>query len=121
EAEASMDGWIVRLGDATSVSTVDKIQLVPATVALHPAYPNPFNPSTSLAFDLPEAAAVQFIVYDMLGREVARLVDGYIESGTHHATWNGRTASGREVPTGIYIARLVTPEYSKSIKMVMLK
>jgi hypothetical protein len=56
------------------------------------------------------------MVYDILGREVARLIDGYMEPGYHEVQWNGR-----DLASGIYIARLVTPEYSKPIKMVLLK
>ncbi len=101
---------------------------IPTEYALHPNYPNPFNPSTTVRFDLPEAAEVQLVVYDIRGREVVRLVNGRLEPAYHQITWNGRTAHGIDVPTGIYIARLhttptagVTPQYSKSIKMVMLK
>ena len=57
----------------------------------------------------------------MLGREVAQLMKDRRETGYHRVVWNGKTASGREVLTGIYIARLVTPGYTKSIKMVLLK
>ncbi len=53
--------------------------------------------------------------------EVTRLVGGYLEPGYHEVMWDGRDANGRSVPSGIYIARLVTPEYTKSIKMVLLK
>ncbi len=99
----------------------DSVAPVPAAFYLAPAYPNPFNPSTTLRFDLPQASAVSLVVYDILGREVARLVDGHREPGHHKAQWVGRDKNGRSVPSGIYIARLVTPEYSKSIKMVLLK
>jgi hypothetical protein len=92
-----------------------------AEFTLHANYPNPFNPSTTLRFDLSEAAPVRLLVYDVIGREVVRLVDGQWESGYHQVTWNGRTGSGREAPTGIYIARLVTTEYTRSIKMVLMK
>ncbi len=94
---------------------------VPTAFALHPAYPNPFNPSTTLRFDMPVAADVTIIVYDLLGREVVRLMEGHLEPGYHQVLWGGRTANGRGVPTGIYIASLVTPEYANSIKMVLLK
>ena len=70
---------------------------------------------------MPQASDVSLVVYNILGREVMRLVDGYIEPGYHQILWNGRNLAGREVPSGIYIARLVTPEYGKSIKMVLLK
>ncbi|MCH7939496.1 MAG: hypothetical protein IID13_07105 [Candidatus Marinimicrobia bacterium] len=56
-----------------------------------------------------------------MGREVVRLVDRQLEAGYHSLIWNGRDARGRDVPTGLYIARLVTANYTKSIKMLLLK
>ncbi len=103
------------------VSIANRNLGIPAIFTLHPTYPNPFNPTTTLRFDLPEAAEVYLVVYDLLGREVVWLVDSRREAGYHRAVWNGRDADGREVPTGLYIARLVTSEYTKSIKMVLLK
>jgi hypothetical protein len=94
---------------------------LPNLFKLHPAYPNPFNPATTIRYDLPHASEVSLIVYDLLGREVARLMDGYREPGYHQAQWDGHAKTGRSLPSGIYIARLTTPEYSKSIKMVLLK
>ena len=94
---------------------------IPEEFALHANYPNPFNPSTTLRYDLPEAAEVTLLVYDLLGREVVRLVDGRLEAGYHRVVWNGRDARGREVPTGMYIVLMATPEYRESIKLVMLK
>ncbi len=94
---------------------------IPAEFALHANYPNPFNPSTTIRFDLPEAAEVHLMVYDILGREVRVLVNERLEPGYRQVTWNGRTAHGMDVPTGIYIARFITPEYTKSIKMLLLK
>ncbi len=94
---------------------------IPAEFALHANYPNPFNPSTTIRFDLPQASEVHLAVYDILGREVVRLVDERLEPAYHQVTWNGRTAHGMDVPTGIYIARLVTPQYTRSIKMLLLK
>ncbi len=107
---------------------VEESSDIPTSFALHPAYPNPFNPNTTIRFDLPEASVVVLVVHDLLGREVARLVDRYMTAGYHQVIWDGRTASGLEVPSGIYIARLlvpptagITPQYTKSIKMVLLK
>ncbi|UCH10823.1 MAG: VCBS repeat-containing protein [Fidelibacterota bacterium] len=104
----------------TPLSVSDQDAL-PTEFALHQNHPNPFNPTTTLRFDLPEAGDVTLLVYDLLGREVVRLADGRMEAGYQQVIWDGRTASGREVPSGIYIARLVTTEYSKSIKMLFLK
>ncbi|MFB0517200.1 MAG: right-handed parallel beta-helix repeat-containing protein [Candidatus Neomarinimicrobiota bacterium] len=93
----------------------------PEQFAVLQNYPNPFNPVTTLQYDLPGAAVVTIIIYTIHGGEVARLIEGYMAPGYHQTKWNGRDKSGREVPSGIYIARLVTPEYSQAIKMVLLK
>ena len=84
-------------------------------------YPNPFNPVTNIRYDLPEAAQVRLRVYDLRGREVRTLIRGVQSPGVKTAVWDGRVATGAEVPTGIYDVRLVTPEYTKSIKMMLLK
>ena len=88
---------------------------------LHPAYPNPFNPSTTILYCLPEAGFIELTIYDIMGREVAKLTDGYSEAGYHRVMWNGRDAINHQVPSGIYIARLATPVFNRSIKMVLLK
>ncbi|MCH8838423.1 MAG: T9SS type A sorting domain-containing protein [Candidatus Marinimicrobia bacterium] len=96
-------------------------QALPQSFALHQNYPNPFNPSTTLQFDLPMATDIRIVVYDLLGREVVRLMDQRLEPGYHQLVWNGRDRRGRSVPTGMYIVLMATPEYTKSIKLVLLK
>ncbi|MCH7521361.1 MAG: T9SS type A sorting domain-containing protein [Candidatus Marinimicrobia bacterium] len=105
----------------TAALAINPAAGLPAGFSLEQNYPNPFNPSTTLRFALPQAAEVTLVVYDLLGREVARLADGRLEAGEHRVVWNGRDARGREVPTGLYIARMVTATYTKSIKLVLLK
>ena len=56
-----------------------------------------------------------------MGSEVVRLVDGHHEAGYHRVVWDGRDARGREAPTGLYIARMVTPGYTRSIKLMLLR
>ena len=94
---------------------------LPTVYALHNAYPNPFNPTVTIRYELPEPAEVSLIVYNLLGREVLRLVHGRVDAGYQTAVWNGRTSAGTGAPSGMYIARLVTPKYTKSVKMVLLK
>ncbi len=106
------EGYAV--GDSTS-SALDGGELVMGS------YPNPFNPAATIRFSLPEAGNVRLMVYDIMGREVIRLVDGSMDPGWQTIIWNGRTIDGREVPTGLYIARLVTPTATKTIKLVMMK
>ncbi len=126
--EATDGEYTVKAGSDPQALTINAGALaledlpgVPSDFALQQNYPNPFNPSTTIRFDLPEAAEVSLLVYDMLGREVARLVTGQMEAGYHSVTWDGREATGRSVPTGLYIARMVTPAYSHTIKLVLLK
>ena len=105
------------------ISTLDiqNVLGVPKEFALYQNYPNPFNPASTIRYDLPEATHASLIIYDIGGREVIRLVDGDLGTGYHQVVWLGRNRFGRSVPSGIYIARLLTPRYTKSIKMVLLK
>jgi hypothetical protein len=89
---------------------------VPTAYALAPAYPNPFNPETVLGYALPEAAPVHLVVYDVLGREVARLVDGPVAAGRHRAVFDG---SG--LPSGVYVVRLVAGSYVEVRQVVLAK
>ena len=89
---------------------------VPESFALEQNYPNPFNPSTAIHFALPELSRVRLTIYDMLGREVQRLVDGELGAGIHEVQFN---ATG--LPSGTYLYRLETPQGSFSKRMVLLK
>ncbi len=62
------------------VDDVNDVQQIPNAYALEPNYPNPFNPTTTLRYNLPEAAQVRIMIYDMLGREVRTLVNGYMQA-----------------------------------------
>ena len=120
-ADTRVAGGFLVIIQQQSILGVEEHGLLPADYALHQNYPNPFNPSTTLEFDLPAAADLRIVVYDLLGREVMRLVDRRMEAGYHQLVWNGRDRAGRELPTGMYIVLMMTPEYRKSIKMLLLK
>jgi len=117
----SADVWLIRLTPEAPIAIEPKGTQTPAAFALSQNYPNPFNPITTIRFALPRATAVRLVVYDIQGREVARLVDGDWPAGYHRVVWDGRDATGREMPTGLYIARLLAPGYVKSIKLVLLR
>ncbi len=100
----------------------------PGEYHLYPNYPNPFNPFTTLRFDLSSQAEITLAVYDILGRRVRTLVQGIEAPGYRSVVWDGRDITGRSLPSGIYIARLtvspqagITPANTKSIKMLLLK
>jgi hypothetical protein len=101
------------------MTTLDAEQ--PAAFVLEQNYPNPFNPTTAIRFQMPEAGPVHLAVYDVLGREVVRLVDGVQEAGVHEVTWTGRNSAGAMVPSGIYVYRLEAGDFSASRSMLLLK
>ncbi|MFQ5570287.1 MAG: FG-GAP-like repeat-containing protein [Rhodothermales bacterium] len=84
----------------------DDAGALPARYALHPAYPNPFRETTTLAYDLPEPGPVLITMYNVLGAEVGRLVDQVQAAGRRHVVWDGRDTSGRRVGAGVYFARM---------------
>jgi hypothetical protein len=89
---------------------------LPSEFRITEVYPNPFNPSTTISFDLPRAGHISLRVLDLLGREVAVLKDGFLETGTHAAIFDGSKLS-----SGIYFARLDAGEFSRTRKLVLLK
>jgi len=89
---------------------------------LLPNYPNPFNPSTTLRYALPEAGIVNLTIHDINGREISRIVqDATQQIGYHSVEWNGKDADGRNVGAGIYFAILRSGSESQMIRMVYLK
>ena len=83
--------------------------------------PNPFNPVTTLAFELPAAGAVELVVYNAAGRRVATLIDGHAEAGRRSVTWRGVDEAGRPVASGVYFFRLTHDGETVSMKGVLLK
>ena len=102
------------------IATGDRVRR-PAGFRLYPNHPNPFNPTSTIRYDLPEAARVTLAIYDVMGREVTRLVEGNLEPGTHRIEWNGQDRASRVLPSGVYIVHLVTPQDRLSIRMLLLK
>jgi hypothetical protein len=83
--------------------------------------PNPFNPTTRLAFELPVAAPVRLAIYDVSGRLVRLLVDGNREAGRHEITWHGRDQADRQLGSGIYFYRLEALGETRTRRMVMIR
>ncbi len=96
-------------------------QVLPNEYALQQNYPNPFNPTTTISLTIPASGRVNLTVYNLLGREVIKLVDDDLEPGKFKAHWSGRDAGGIIVPSGLYFARLQAAGYDATIKMLMLK
>ena len=83
--------------------------------------PNPFNPRTTIRFDLPAAGQVRLAVYDVAGRLIRVLVDGELFPGTHEAVWDGRGATGRAMASGTYLARLEAGGKVETVRMGLVR
>ena len=93
----------------------------PLTLALKPNYPNPFNPSTTVPFEIAKAGRVRLTVFDLAGRQVAVLADGEYGVGYHEEVWLGKDTSGRQVPSGAYYLRLECGGQVRMRQMMLLK
>jgi hypothetical protein len=85
------------------------------------AFPNPFNPSTTISFALPAPSAVELVVFDACGREVARLLDEWRSAGNHDVAWTGVDSRGRPVSSGLYFCRLSTPSDVETLKLSLVR
>jgi len=101
---------------ALGSSSVEQISNVPLDYNLSQNYPNPFNPSTNIQYSIPEASFVQLKVYDVLGNEVADLVNEQQTAGTYRADF-----SGEGLASGLYIARLTAGNFTSTVKMTLMK
>lgn len=93
----------------------------PEAFILYQNYPNPFNPETAIRYTLRVPARVRLAVYDMLGREVAVLVDAEQGAGAHQARWNGTDEKGNDMPSGMYLYRLQVDQQSAVRTMLLLR
>jgi len=103
-------------GEVSLVINPHRTESKPVEYRLEQNYPNPFNPNTTIAFDLPEASHVRLAVYDLLGREVALLVDEERDSGTYQTVFNASNLA-----SGVYLYRLQTGTFSATRRLLLLR
>jgi hypothetical protein len=84
--------------------------------ALEQNYPNPFNPVTSIKFSIPKPGFAKLIIYDIMGREIAVLVNEQLNSGAYEVKWNAADS-----PSGIYFYTITTGEFTETKKMILIK
>jgi len=94
---------------------------LPDDFELKQNFPNPFNPSTTIQYEIPEQSYVTLHIYDIVGRKVNTLVNSTQATGQYSIKWNGTDHDGQQVSTGVYFARLQAGSYSEVIKMVYLQ
>jgi len=101
------------------VSIID--ETLPIAYNIYNAYPNPFNPKTTLRYDLPEDGLVNITVYDMLGNVVNNLVNTNQSSGYKSIQWDATNNQGEPVSAGVYLYKIQAGEFVDTKKMVLLK
>jgi hypothetical protein len=95
--------------------------VVPLEYALRQNVPNPFNPTTEIAFSLAVESRVKLEVFNITGQKVATLLDERMTAGNHTVTWNGRASSGEPAASGVYFYRITAGNFTESRKMLLLK
>ncbi len=115
--------FYAQLADRGIVSTVKpkRPEAIPTILKLYANYPNPFNPSTRIRFELSEASDIELVISDVLGRKIVTLAAGHFRSGSHELFWNGLNDRGRPVSSGIYFYLLKAGRQIQSRKMVLLR
>ena len=96
-------------------------ELIPTQFALHPPYPNPFNPITTIQYDMPKDGFVNITIYDMMGRQVKALINGSQVAGYKSIQWNATNNLGEPVSAGMYIYMIQAGQFKQARKMLLLK
>ncbi len=117
-----------RLGDVNTAGVVTMhspiavtTTVLPQSTAMLNAYPNPFNPETTINYQLHMDSQVSITVYDLLGRTVKTLIDEQQVAGSYHAIWNGTDEAGAKAASGAYLVRMQTQEITQTQKVLLLK
>ena len=100
---------------------LNRIPVIPEIFTLHQNFPNPFNPITTLSYDLPKDSDVRLAIFDMLGNEVATLVSTSQQAGFKSVQWDATDSMGRPVSAGVYLYQIQAGEFVQTKKMVLLK
>ncbi len=94
---------------------------LPRSLVLSPNYPNPFNSTTAIRFEVPETGRVRLVLYNVLGQRVRTLVDTKHNAGTYAVRWDGKDDAGRQAASGVYIGRLEAGGSVEVRKLVLLR
>jgi hypothetical protein len=114
-------GFAGDLIDYVSRTAISEVKLIPSDFSLQQNFPNPFNPSTEIRFDLPEEGQVELSVFNMQGQKVRTLESGRMTPGYHAIIWNGTNDNGSRVSTGMYFYSIQTNKFQAVRKMLFLK
>ena len=107
--------------DLLSRVEVGDLQPLPDQYGLNRNTPNPFNPLTTIGYQLPEAGKVRLSIVNLLGQEIRVLVNERTDAGSFKVSWDGADAMGRRVASGVYLYRMQAGDFSSSRRMLLLK
>ena len=125
EITASVSNLILAGSNGVSIpcekDATFEIDMMPETTSLKANYPNPFNPSTTIPFDIAQSGNVVLNIYDMSGSLVKTLVSGYKEADSYEVVWNGLNNDGQQVASGQYILKMNAPNFTSTSQMTFIK
>ncbi len=108
-------------GNVTLPVELTDIELLPTVFTLNAAYPNPFNPTTTIHYGIPDTREVTIMIYDLMGRRVTTLFQNEQQAGWYEITWNGLLNNGSLAPAGMYIYRIIAADDIKTNKISLIK
>lgn len=113
--------WIVTSKDTTVTHVLSDEIEIPTRFALHQNFPNPFNAETIIKYEVPNATHVTIKIFNMFGQEITTLVDAQRPIGVYQVAWNGKNNLGKAVASGIYAYQIVTKEFVRTRKLLLLR
>ena len=113
-------GGLSRMSVET-ITSVSGEQKLPGAYSLHQNFPNPFNPATTISYELPQRTHVTLQIYNIPGQEVRTFVSNQLPAGYHKIHWDGRNNAGVQLPSGVYFYRLTAGNFIQTRKMVLMK
>ena len=108
-------------GNDTPELSIDEPVAVPALFSLYQNFPNPFNPITTLYYDLPKNIFVTISIYNILGKQIKVLVNTNKEAGYKSVQWDAKDSMGKPVSAGVYIYQIQAGDFVQTRKMILLK
>jgi len=118
--DVSYDGKIAENGTVKAIAKDNEANNIAEGFVLHPAYPNPFNPATSMKLNISESAIIKLQVYNITGELVNTLNNSRLNSGVHSFTWNANDQQGVQVSSGVYFIHMTVDNKQTSLQKVLL-
>jgi len=107
--------------DANITSLDNHKENIPNDFIVYNNYPNPFNPTTNINFEIKKPGNIQVNIYNELGQQIRELINQEFSVGFHKVAWDGKNEFGMSVSSGTYYARIINDGIAKSIKMILMK